>query len=349
MHTMQEEEKYLDLIAKYLSGNINDREREALLYWAESAPANQAFFEEMVRLWSVSGSYPEPTFGPDPEKAWRALEPRLEPGKPSSPGRIVKFAYRKTIWRVAAAVLLLLAVGYWWGLPQWLSAGEDLVEVVTLDGEKREVALPDGSTVWVNQNSRLVYPEAFRERSLDLTGEAFFEVVRDESRPFTILTGAVTTTVLGTSFNLRAYPGEENIEVTVKTGKVAVAAARTTARPAARVEVEAGEAAVFERTAGTLEAQSQPIANVEAWRTQSLQFSGTSMAEVLETLERLYGVAITVTNSDILRCTVDAGFSDNDMELSNILEVLELMMDLEINVRSDDPNHYVISGAGCSR
>ena len=123
---------------------------------------------------------------------------------------------------IAASVLLVITFGVIFVLQQ-VGKTQNLITKTTTRGQKSTITLTDGSQVRLNSESSLIYPERFEEnvRSIQLVGEAFFDVARDENRPFIIKSGEVTTTVLGTSFNVSAFP-DEDIEVTVATGKVKV-------------------------------------------------------------------------------------------------------------------------------
>lgn len=119
------------------------------------------------------------------------------------------------VWLVAASVLLLIAISWWW---------KPSTESLVLASEgMQEITLSDGSMVTVNDHALLTYPEQFgeNERILQLMGEAFFSVEEDSNRSFRIQSGLVTVTVLGIEFNVNAK--EESVEVFVSSGRVEVA------------------------------------------------------------------------------------------------------------------------------
>src|SRR5690606_10369715 len=135
--------------------------------------------------------------------------------------------------RIAAAFLVLVAAWFVWDLASDSSLPEpvdthDSFETmsVTGRGENTEIILPDGSTVLLNADSRLSWNRDFTDslREIHLTGEAFFEVVRDTLRPFVVHTGDMDVTVLGTTFNVRAYPDDAQPITTLVSGSVEVAA-----------------------------------------------------------------------------------------------------------------------------
>lgn len=128
---------------------------------------------------------------------------------------------RYTIVRIAAAIAFLvtmISMGY------YFVTSPSMIEEVTYDGQKREVILPDGSLVVLNSGSIVRYPSRFTDsRTVTLEGEAFFQVVKDSSKPFVVVTKLMHTKVLGTSFNVSAYKDRDS-RVNVMSGKVAVQA-----------------------------------------------------------------------------------------------------------------------------
>ncbi len=335
---------YIGLIGRHLSGNINAEDKAELMAWVEADDANRKFFDEMARLWGISAEYEEEPLEVDTAAAWAALESRLEeePGKqneqpPSGSGRgegkIVRIGPLRRLLQYAAAALLLLAGGYW----LFFSAGEQtapMVSIQTAAGERQEISLPDGSMIALNENSELAYPADFTERRVLLTGEAFFEVTKLNGKPFTIEAEGTATTVLGTAFNVRAYPGEEEVAVSVQSGKVALQKASDEQK---KVLLEAGEAGVYHKQEETVE--EVPISNAASWKTQRLEFDKIKMAYVVEALERHFKVDVELANPELLNCTFIGSYPDPKLE--DILAAFTFTMDMKV---SREGNTIVIDG-----
>lgn len=344
--------KYIDLIAKYLSGNIDTPERTALLQWAESDPENQQFFDEMAQLWSLADQYEEDVFEADFPAAWDQLDRRLgDSGAPAASGgsaKVIPLSIRSVLLRAAAATILLVAASY--GIYSvWTGAGEpepQYAMISTQANERRDVTLPDGSQVWLNENTRLSYEEGFTERTVELRGEAFFDVAHRDDSPFVIVSGEAQTTVLGTAFNVRAYPGEEQIEVTVQRGKVALGKKATAAgRPAEPVTLEAGMTGVFKRTEAKATLVEAQLINADAWKTGVLNLDGLKVEQAITALERYYDVTFNVENKDLLNCSVTGLVFDHE-PLDTVLKGLSFMMSLNIE-RSSDTTVVVSGKQGC--
>ncbi len=343
-------EKYSELIAKYLAGEITPGEEQELFAWTEADAANQKFFDETVEIWSLTEGAAATPFETDLTKAWANIEAGIETSTATKPqnlktsepqnhtsAKIIPLS--KIIWRwsAAAAILLLAAAGLWW-VNRGVEAPQ-FVEIQTFDKEKKEIVLPDSSHVWLNENSKLVYDQKFEQRRVTLEGEAFFEVERLVERPFEILSGDATTTVLGTSFNVRAYPAEEKIEVTVKTGKVALAVTKQAEK---YVTLEAGESGVFDKKEEKVAVAEAEIANADAWKTDRLDFDEALVKDIIQALERYFNVEIEVSDPRILACHYSANFSQPALPAA--LENLAFGLGLQIE-KTD--GGYLLSGEGC--
>ena len=221
------------LIAKKLSGELSLEEERQLEQWLESDPANEVTLQETERIWKASGSL-KPEYSPDADKGWQILKAKLE-----KDNKVIALPRSRDWMRIAAAVLALFVLGF---VIKSLffkdEAKTEMLSVVTTEVITTDSAqiflLPDSSRIWLNANSRFTYPEKFTDtiRIVTLTGEAFFEVRADASKPFIVKAGKTETRVLGTSFNIKAYPQDENVELTVESGKVQFAVKDTTAQQA---------------------------------------------------------------------------------------------------------------------
>lgn len=230
---------------------------------------------------------------------------------------VVQLSRRNFFMRIAAAVALVIsatAVGY------YFSTGyEEAVTYATLHTESNEVkniTLADGTIVWVNENSTLKYPEAFNgnDRHVLLEGEAYFDVAKDASKPFSIITEASETTVLGTAFNLNARPGKEVVLAVVE-GKV---------KFAPKENPEAGKVLTVNQI-GTLNGVELNVVDGDAlafskWKQATLEFHDKKFAEVIKVLEKTYKVSIKLEAKDL----ADRKFSGK-FEKQTIIEVLDIM------------------------
>jgi ferric-dicitrate binding protein FerR (iron transport regulator) len=323
-----------DLIAKYLSGNISTEERQGLLTWVDGSEENRSYFDEMIQLWAATEDY-DNEFEADIEQAWQKVAGkvaekapfRIEPKTSKKKGF---FLNNKMLLRVAAAALLLVIATYWW------SNSNQMVVMQTAFNESIEIELPDGSTVSLNQNSQISYPKSFKKRNIKLSGEAFFDVARDEERPFIITSGETETRVLGTSFNVRAYPEDDKVTVTVSSGRVEFNAEDN---PAQKVVLQVNEEGVFTKNQKEVAKVEVINKNAISWKTQKLSFSDTPMKNVFDDLEKHFDIKIEVKNELIWQCAFFGTF--DQPKLDDVIEAMKFSMGLAFE---KDGNHYTVSG-----
>jgi transmembrane sensor len=162
-------------------------------------------------------------------------------------------------------------------------------------GRRADVLLADGSRVWLNSGSRLVYPNAFKgsKREVYLQGEAFFEVSHNKKQPFHVYVKDVDVKVLGTSFNVRAYPDEKNLKTTLVTGSVELSAEQN--KNVARLAP--GRMAIYEK------GSQFNIHNVNteiqtSWKSGYLYLRNEPLQNLLKTLERYYNVPVVLEDNE---------------------------------------------------
>lgn len=200
-----------------------------------------------------------------------------------------------------------------------------------------DVALADGSHVWLNAGSSVTYPIDFigKERKVTITGEAYFEVAHDETKPFYVSKGEMEVKVLGTHFNVNAYEDERDIKVTLLEGSVKVNAGAATVllKPGEQGIVPANTAAVFVPSGRQLKTPGTGSGNgiyvtsnidldaVMAWRSGMFNFSKVSLQEVMRQLSRWYDVEIEYQGEIAPRKF--SGKIQRDLHLSEVLDGLK--------------------------
>jgi ferric-dicitrate binding protein FerR (iron transport regulator) len=242
-------------------------------------------------------------------------------------------------WRVAASVALL--IGLVWLVKVSFFSMENR-QVIAAGDRQREVMLPDSSRIWLNRGSTLAYVPGFNgpTRVVELVGEGFFEVRRDPQRPFIIQAAGARAEVLGTSFNLRAYPQEDQVVLVVETGKVAFSAREGKAE----IIITPGFAGSLSKQSSTFKKQSVRDANAWAWKSGQLKFDAKPLGEVLPEVERYFGIMFRLQHPGLTTCRFTGSFQDP--ELTQMLQVLEASLQIEIKKQPDQT--LLITGLGCS-
>ena len=207
--------------------------------------------------------------------------------------------------------------------------------IVVPNGHKQKVLLEDGTTVHLNSGSKLTCPQKFigNTRRITLSGEAFFEVARNVKKPFIIESGKIITTVLGTSFNVQAYPNED-IKVTVATGKVKVVSLNKSDKQSGSVFLEPGQQAVYSLKQAHLIQQQVSVNQFIDWQNNTLYFEYETLASVFKKLERVYGVHIHCDNKTTLQQTVKTSFRDDDIK--TVMNDLQFILDFKYHFRTKD-------------
>jgi ferric-dicitrate binding protein FerR (iron transport regulator) len=187
-------------------------------------------------------------------------------------------------------------------------------------GTRSSFTLPDGTFVWLNAGSTLKYPLTFNRggRHVELNGEAWFEVKKDENHPFVVSTADINIKVLGTSFNCSAYPSAGKIETALVEGKIEISGKSGKNR----FLVEPGELAVFSKQERTIEKSQANLDKHIAWKSGKLMFRDDPMDKVIEKLGRWYRVEFQVDDPEILNYTYSATFSGESLD--QVLKMLAL-------------------------
>lgn len=241
--------------------------------------------------------------------------------------RIRQEKWKVRIWRfsrTAAAILLLpiliLSGFLFYQLNQLRSMPTEQVELVAAYGVVSKVTLSDGSEVWLNSGSKLVYPRRFQEgtRQVYLSGEAYFKVESDKSHRFDVRTvDGVTVSAYGTEFNVEAYEEDESIKATLAQGAIQVE------QTGLRLEqnLRPGEQAVFSKSKKTMDLHNVNLFVETAWKEGQIVFRRTRMEEVAKRLSRHFNVDIQLRDKEIFDYSYSGSFSTET--LAEILSLLE--------------------------
>jgi ferric-dicitrate binding protein FerR (iron transport regulator) len=204
----------------------------------------------------------------------------------------------------------------------------------------KSATLPDGTVIALNKNSVITYPDKFgrKKRKVLLKGEAFFQVKRDEKKPFIIEAENVEIEVLGTSFNVDARPDKQFVEVIVNTGKVALRSEK-----GKEIVLLKGERGVFSKETGELVKEANKSRNYLAWKTKKLIFEDDCLADVVKDISEAYDINIELASPALKDCRLTAIY--DDLSLDAILNILKETFDLSV-VKKD--NIILVTGEGCS-
>jgi ferric-dicitrate binding protein FerR (iron transport regulator) len=185
------------------------------------------------------------------------------------------------------------------------------------------VVLPDGTDLWLNAESKIKYgiPFTRENRQVELSGEAFLKVVKNENAPFIVNAGAASVKVLGTQFNVKAYPEDEQLEVALTEGSVDFAGTTADGKKAAATLIP-NDFLAMNKATGKFRLENKNLNNHISWVKNIIIFDETPMPEVAKTLERWYGVKVVVADAEINKYRFNTTFENES--LFRVLELLEL-------------------------
>lgn len=302
-----------ELLRKYHAGHISKEEFDRL-----KETVNRLEDEELKffigQHWD---SYTDESPLPEAKKAriYQALERKI---------RVPMHIRLRTHWaQIAASLLLVLSVGL---SVLFYSQHQELQQltsrnVVIRSGESpSSVTLPDGTKVKLNTHSSLTYQQDFgrEDRRVSLSGEGYFDVKRDEAKQFTVQTGFIDITVLGTSFNVYAYEDKDFLEMALIEGSVCV---NTTQPPYETLHARPNEKITYNKHTGELSLESTSNRAETAWMNDTLTFRHTPLHEVFASLERKFQVTVSLSDTTFLNDTYTGTFKESSVE--DILSILK--------------------------
>ncbi len=254
-----------DILAKHFAGEASPEEERQVLDWKAE---NEDEYKLIASAWDVSL---EPsTKNYDAKTAWSKIDDQIEE---ETEGKVFKLnGFWKTA--IAACVTALIAITAF-----NFFGGDGMITVANETAETMQVDLPDGTEIYLASNAEITYPEDFNEnRDVELSGEAFFEVHRDEAHPFVITTKAGEIEVLGTAFTIQA--SKDSTTVLVEHGLVALR------NKIVEIKLRQGEAATA--SANEISKVTEVEANYFSWKTGVFDFEGIRLEQVIQELNTFH-------------------------------------------------------------
>ena len=325
-----------DLVGKYLAGEASPEEAIQLESWLAD-PENQKEFEKYVKLWKLMPGAVTATIPPSNE-VWSHLQATMnETRRP--------LLARKVFNRLAIAAsvaALVVVVSYYFFVKQQSDKAVNSLAVVGSSheaaNEKRIDTLKDGSVVIINKHSSVAYTSAFNQqnRELAMTGEAFFNVAHDKSKPFIITFPELKIEVVGTAFNVRSLPATDIIEVQVQSGIVKMYTEKQS------LMVKKGQTGNYTKKDGMLRLKDSIDVNSIGYATNSFYFNDISLIEACDYLGRAFNVDIEIDKTKFSDCRLTAQFDNKS--LSYILEVINATFN---TTYQQEGTNITINGNGC--
>ena len=313
-------------IVKNLKGHASPDEQAVLEHWLNEDESHSQILTEIQNVYSLTSSIPQ-YFYPDKEKAWRKIDRQTR----SSGAKVIQL-FNRLKYTAAAAVLLLVSLTLFWTYHKsTLEDRQYFSEIVAPPGQKTIVVLPDSSLVWLNSGSSLKYNGNFnvKEREVVVTGEAFFDVKRNEAKKFSVRTGILSVQVYGTAFNVKNYEDDQLQEITVSEGRVGISDKTRELK-----QLTPGQQAVLNKSTNKLTFSKADPSVVSSWKDNELKFDNTPFAEVVKYLERWYGVSINIDPAMVGKHHYT--FKIKTESLTEILEKIKVMTPIAYEINGKD-------------
>ena len=355
---MRERRADTQFLVRVLRNEITTEEKEFFDKWLADSDENKEEFSTISLLWDKFVDVPK-EFLPNAELQWERIERGIETVKSEKSGSQEKYEITgKTVPAIntkkphtgyfghhhsrisvviRVAAMFLIAVGLYYISLQGnfqvekptINPKENITntiyELVSQKGEKKTFLLADGSTVYLNSESKLKYPKNFSGgyRDVEISGEAYFSVKSDKEMPFRVRSGNTTILVTGTEFNVKNRGS--NISVVVTKGTIIAYSNKTTRS----YNLSGGQMISYDERQGFSSPKSVEVEKYLGWRNNKFFFERTSLNEVMAEIERFYNVKVVFASDSLKKKTITGTFNGNSLE--NIFSIICLTLDVKID------------------
>jgi ferric-dicitrate binding protein FerR (iron transport regulator) len=302
-----------NILYGFFNGTASHHEEIQVRKWMEASDENRRIFLKERRLFDML-----------------LLNVRESAGHKTAARRTRIIPFLKEAAKVAAVAIITLTVCYSYFLHREYTDVSAMQTVSVPAGQRVNITLPDGTNVWLNARSKLAYPAPFDrdERVMTLDGEAYFEVAKDEKRPFSVQTAKGVIEVLGTHFNVDAYASGSVFETTLMSGSLKV---RLNSDPDDGIVLTPDNKATLKE--GKLQVEHVNDYTRYRWREGLICFSNASFIDIMHDFEKYYGISVRVKNTKVTRYSYTGKFRYTD-GVDYALRVLQ--KDLRFTYRRDD-------------
>lgn len=323
------------LISCYVADAIDGQSLGRLKAWAEQSESNREYVRRQLEV-ALAASVATDATPYDERQAYHRF---LANAVRQPRGRFLAPVWRHVAVAVAivAAVVLLPMMGFLHGRHTVEEKFADIIVEVPV-GARMKTTLPDGTIVWLNSGSRLIYSQGFGmdNRQLQLSGEAFFEVAHDTVKPFTVHTREMDVRVVGTQFNMRNYSTDAEVSVSLVEGRVALS---NKLRNDGEIHLEPMQNATLNKRTGRMALHAMRTASSAAWTGNELFFDESLLSDIAQKMERCYGVRVEVADS-VRRLRFYGSFKMVGGDPEDILRAISATGDVRYRVKSRQ--HYVL-------
>lgn len=345
-----------NLLLKYIAGETDDEESEKVERWLRDDPKIFEEFEQLWDLWYAVGAATN-VFRFNVDKGWEeVLRKRMQIEEAKKSSRSLK---KIMIWSgsAAAVLLLLLATLFWWknenknlqtqqtgqiallsGAPaikkDTTTTSQNTLIAKTASGERKQISLPDGSQVWLNGNTKITFITSKKnsKRILYLSGQGFFDIKHNVNKPFIVKTPHASIKVLGTRFDVIAYPDDAVTEAVLTGGSILF----TTNKVHKQISrhIDPGQKVSINYLSGQLKVINVDTTFYTLWREGKLLFRNETFARVAKAMEHKYGIQIIFKDQSLSEERLN-GYLEKE-SLREALEALKLTLQFQYKIENEE-------------
>jgi ferric-dicitrate binding protein FerR (iron transport regulator) len=318
-----------EIIYRILNKEASEQEEEIFRQWLALSKQNQKSFLQLEQLWQNTGGVAD-YYRINQEQSWEAVSRKIR----KRPEQKIRYPLLKIAAAIATAYLLGIFTMYLMrqGSQQPVETiAENHVKVPL--GSKTEIQLSDGTMVWLNSGSEVSYPPVFEPelREMTLSGEAFFDVQKNNRVPFVVHTGDLDVRVMGTSFNVKSYPGEDLTETTLVEGLVEL----SNRDSKETVVLRPGERAVMIKSRKQFDRRGLVETDLyTSWKNGKLVFKRERFGDLAVKMERWYNIRISISNKRLSDERVTGIFEKESVEQA--LRALQISVPFQYEIRKNN-------------
>jgi len=327
---MTSSEENEDLVKKFAEGDCNYDEASKVIRWFKEPGYRVKLYQALTKLWYRENETKEKSgetvnLVPTLDRLHHRINIYREQ---ELSGLQKRNRFNKILLRVAAVLFLPLIITSVLYVHENIKLSEKEIlytEINVTYGSKLRTELPDGTVVWLNSGSTLKYPQSFskKNRQATLSGEGYFDVTPDRLNPFLVKTGTLDLKVLGTQFNVMAYPDENYVSTTLEKGRISVEKPCSGKKISRLCFLEQGEHVVFQKKSGTVKKFVTNTDKYTSWKEGKLIFRNDPLSLVIKRLGRWYNTEIEIADDEILPETPYT-LTIEDETITQVLEYLSV-------------------------
>jgi len=328
-----------DRIWKYIIGEGDDEDRLKTILWIKADAERSKEYHRLNRNMALSGVSAH--ISDDKlEKVYQKCKQEIG----IAPGQFKKYLFEVT--KYAAVIFITLTLG-WFLFPDRnvSDSGVDselaFVTVENLPGQSTKTTLPDGTIIWLNGDSKLSYSTQFfaeEDRDVNLSGEAYFDVTHDASKPFQVMTDDVIVKVLGTSFNVEAFP-DEDVVTTLVEGKVEI----NNLEGEYLTDLSSGQQVVYSKEDQRIIKRKVDTEYYASWKDGYITFNNFRLEDLAPRLERFYNIEIVFKNQASKDLKI-SGRALRNVPVDQLFQVLEMAFGLRYDIKPslEGPSQIIV-------